>query len=69
VTSRSPSSRPAARTGDAVAIASYLGTSNAFDRAIAMFAEAYAAQNQVDYDAFVAAGAARCVRRGAVTTR
>ena len=41
-----------ARTGDAVAIAGYLGSGDAFDGAIADFAEAYADQNQTDYAAF-----------------
>jgi uncharacterized protein (DUF2252 family) len=40
-----------ARSGDRVAIASYLGTSDTFDRAIADFALAYADQNQRDYEA------------------
>jgi hypothetical protein len=34
--------RAHARSGDSIAIASYLGSSDAFDRAIAAFAEAYA---------------------------
>jgi hypothetical protein len=40
-----------ARSGDAVAIAAYLGTSDVFDRALAEFAEIYADQNERDYDA------------------
>jgi len=40
-----------ARSGDAIAISAYLGTSNVFDRAIADFAEAYADQNERDYEA------------------
>jgi uncharacterized protein (DUF2252 family) len=40
-----------ARSGDAIAIASYLGTSDVFDRALATFAETYADQNERDYDA------------------
>ena len=40
-----------ARSGDAIAIASYLGTSDVFDRAMAAFAESYADQNERDYDA------------------
>ena len=44
-----------ARSGDAVAIASYLGTSDTFDGAIADFSEAYADQNERDHAAFVAA--------------
>jgi uncharacterized protein (DUF2252 family) len=38
-----------ARSGDPVAIGSYLGTSDAFDRALATFAETYADQNERDY--------------------
>ena len=47
--------RAHARSGDRIAIASYLGSSDAFDRAIAEFAEAYADQNERDYDALVQA--------------
>ena len=43
--------RAHARSGDRVAIASYLGRSDVFDRAIAEFAEAYADQNDEDYRA------------------
>jgi uncharacterized protein (DUF2252 family) len=43
--------RAHARSGDRIAIAAYLGQSDAFDRAIADFSEAYADQNQLDYDA------------------
>ena len=43
--------RAHARSGDAVAIASYLGTSDVFDNAIAEFAETYADQNERDFDA------------------
>jgi uncharacterized protein (DUF2252 family) len=46
-------SRAHARSGERVAIAAYLGSSDAFDRAIARFAEAYADQNERDYKAFV----------------
>jgi uncharacterized protein (DUF2252 family) len=38
-----------ARSGDPIAIASYLGTSDVFDRAMAAFAERYADQNERDY--------------------
>ena len=38
-----------ARSGDAIAIASYLGAGDSFDRALASFAEAYADQNERDY--------------------
>ena len=44
-----------ARSGDAIAIASYLGAGDSFDRALASFAEAYADQNERDYDALQAA--------------
>jgi len=40
-----------ARSGDAIAIASYLGSGGNFDRALATFAESYADQNERDYDA------------------
>ena len=40
-----------ARSGDAIAIANYLGKSDAFDRALSEFGEAYADQNERDYDA------------------
>jgi Uncharacterized protein conserved in bacteria (DUF2252) len=45
--------RTHARSGDRVAIASYLGSGRAFDDALAVFAEAYADQNQRDYDDLV----------------
>jgi len=44
-----------ARSGDAIAIASYLGASDTIDRALAAFAEAYADQNHRDYKALHAA--------------
>ena len=47
--------RAHAVTGDAVAIASYLGTSDRFDGAIADFSETYAAVNERDHAAYVAA--------------
>ena len=43
--------RAHARSGDRIAIAAYLGGGDTFDRAIADFSEAYADQNQRDYDA------------------
>jgi uncharacterized protein (DUF2252 family) len=43
--------RAHARSGDTIAIASYLGKSDAFDQAIADFAETYADQNERDYKA------------------
>jgi uncharacterized protein (DUF2252 family) len=47
--------RAHARSGDRIAIASYLGKSSTFDRAILAFSHAYAEQNQRDYQALVAA--------------
>lgn len=41
--------RAHARTGDPVAISSYLGSQDLFDRALSRFAESYADQNQADY--------------------
>ena len=41
--------RAHARSGDAVAIAAYLGKGDAFDRAIAAFSVAYADLNESDY--------------------
>ena len=41
--------RAHARSGDSVAIAAYLGSSDAFDRAIAAFSVAYAGRNEADY--------------------
>ena len=42
-----------ARSGDRIAIASYLGNSDRFDRAILTFSKAYADQNERDYKALV----------------
>jgi hypothetical protein len=47
--------RAHARSGDRIAIASYLGGRDTFDRALAEFSEAYADQNERDYNALVAA--------------
>jgi uncharacterized protein (DUF2252 family) len=47
--------RAHARSGDPVAIAAYLGKSDAFDRAIAAFSVAYADQNERDYAALTEA--------------
>lgn len=47
--------RAHARTGDAAAIAGYLGKSKAFDKAIAKFAEVYADQTERDHQALVEA--------------
>ena len=45
--------RAHARSGDRIAIAAYLGGSDSFDQALAEFSEAYADQNERDYDALV----------------
>ena len=45
--------RAHARSGDRIAIAAYLGSGDAFDRALATFAEAYADQNERDHQALV----------------
>jgi uncharacterized protein (DUF2252 family) len=50
--------RAHARSGDRIAIASYLGSSDVFDRAITDFAAAYADQNERDHQALVDAAAA-----------
>jgi hypothetical protein len=47
--------RAHARSGDRIALASYLGRSTRFDQAIADFAESYADQNERDYADFQAA--------------
>ncbi len=47
--------RAHARTGDRIAIASYLGAGGVFDQAIVDFSEAYADQNERDYDALAQA--------------
>ncbi len=43
--------RAHARSGDATAIASYMGSGDSLDRALAEFAEIYADQNERDFDA------------------
>jgi hypothetical protein len=53
--------RAHARTGDRIAIAAYLGSSDVFDRALVEFAEAYADRNERDHDAL-----ARAVKDGQV---
>ncbi len=47
--------RTHARSGDPIAIASYLGTKDRFDRSITEFSERYADQNAHDYDTFTEA--------------
>jgi uncharacterized protein (DUF2252 family) len=54
--------RAHARSGDRVAIASYLGRSATFDRAIAEFARVYADQNERDY-----AELAKAAKKGRIT--
>jgi hypothetical protein len=56
--------RAHARWGDRIAIASYLGQGDAFDRAVTDFSAAYADQNERDYEAF-----AEAVRSGRLTAR
>jgi len=46
------------RSGDGVAIASYLGAGDTFDRSLALFAEVYADQNERDYKTLTDAVAA-----------
>jgi uncharacterized protein (DUF2252 family) len=45
--------RAHARSGDSIAIATYLGTADGFDTAITDFSQRYADQNEADYQAFV----------------
>jgi uncharacterized protein (DUF2252 family) len=45
--------RAHARSGDRIAIASYLGVSDVFDKAITQFASAYADQNERDHQSLV----------------
>jgi uncharacterized protein (DUF2252 family) len=47
--------RAHARSGDRIAIASYLGSGDTFDRALAEFAAAYADQNERDFRALAGA--------------
>ncbi|MFD0345382.1 DUF2252 domain-containing protein [Kitasatospora aburaviensis] len=47
--------RAHARSGDRIAIAAYLGKSDAFDRALVRFAESYADQNERDHAALLTA--------------
>jgi hypothetical protein len=49
--------RAHARSGDRIAIAAYLGSSDSFDRAMASFSETYADQNDRDYHALQEAAA------------
>jgi uncharacterized protein (DUF2252 family) len=54
--------RAHARSGDRIAIAGYLGTTDVFDRAVADFAQSYAAQTVTDHAALGAAIAAGVVQ-------
>ena len=54
--------RAHARAGDGVAIASYLGAGDTFDRSMSRFAESYADQNEHDYE-----GLAEAVKAGRIT--
>jgi hypothetical protein len=47
--------RAHARSGDPIAIAAYLGSSDKFDRSITDFCERYAYQNEQDYQTFTKA--------------
>jgi uncharacterized protein (DUF2252 family) len=58
--------RAHARSGDAIAIGSYLGSADTFDRAMAEFAEAYADQNERDHAALAEAAASGRVTAQAV---
>lgn len=59
--------RAHARSGDRIAIAAYLGNSEAFDHALAHFAEAYADQNERDHQALLDAVKAGRVTAAATT--
>jgi uncharacterized protein (DUF2252 family) len=56
--------RAHARSGDRIAIASYLGKGSVFDRAIVAFSQAYAEQNKRDYEAL-----AKAAKSGRITVR
>jgi len=56
--------RAHARSGDGIAITTYLGAGDEFDAAITDFSQRYADQNEADYQAFVEA--VRCSRIPAV---
>ena len=53
--------RAHARSGDPIAIAAYLGKSDAFEASVTDFSERYADQNDRDYEAF-----AEAIRTGRV---
>jgi hypothetical protein len=52
------------RSGDAIAIGAYVRGGRSFDHAILEFSEAYARQNQLDYDEL-----ARAVKSGRITAK
>jgi hypothetical protein len=54
--------RAHARSGDCIAIAAYLGKGDSFDRAIVEFSQAYAEQNDRDYQRLATA-----VKNGEIT--
>ena len=54
--------RAHARSGDRIAIASYLGNGDSFDRALVEFSKAYAEQNERDYNKL-----AKAVKSGRIT--
>ena len=56
--------RAHARSGDRIAIAAYLGGGDSFDRAILEFSNAYAEQNERDYQQLAAA-----VKSGRITAQ
>ena len=56
--------RAHARSGDRIAIASYLGSGDTFDRAVLDFSEAYAEQNERDYKAL-----AKAVKAGKIAAQ
>jgi uncharacterized protein (DUF2252 family) len=56
--------RAHARSGDRIAIASYLGSGPSFDRALVEFSKAYAAQNARDHEAL-----AKAVKSGRITAQ
>jgi uncharacterized protein (DUF2252 family) len=53
--------RAHSRSGDRIALASYLGNSAAFEKALVRFSEAYADQNERDYETF-----AKACKRGRI---
>ncbi len=56
--------RAHARSGDRIAISSYLGASDAFEKSMGAFAETYADRNEQDYEKFAAA-----IASGAIEAR